>query len=212
MALFWLIIFAVIVSIVAVVVKKENDEEQAQQAATKPEPIKDDPLVVAQRLLALTEAATQAKESGHDDVYQAIMANTYDGPLPERRTDGGWTSIFDDLRILSIAGINHRQNIVRYKGRNTVALVPEPSNEFDPDAIKVVAEDGHHLGYIHRDQTDMVRSWARDKFPFYCVAMITEHDDELNEHHFYTGYIYIKKTKDEKTNVGDGERLDTHRL
>ncbi len=209
MALFWLIIFAVIVAMVAVVLKKENDEEQAQQ---EPEKTDEDVLANAQRLLALTEAATQAKECGRDDVYQAIMANKYDGPLPERRADGGWTSIFDDLRILSVAGINHRQNIVRYKGRNTVALVPEPSNEFDPDAIKVIAEDGHHLGYIHRDQTDMVRSWARDKFPFYCVAMIQEHDDEIDEHHFYTGYIYIKKTKDEKTIVGDGERLDTHRM
>jgi hypothetical protein len=150
-------------------------------------------LANAQRLLALTEAATQAKESGHDDVYQAVMANTYDGPLPERRSDGAWTSIFDDMRILSIAGINHRKNINLYKGRNTVALVPEPSNEFDPNAIKVIAEDGHHLGYIHQHQTDMVRSWARDQFPFYCVAMIKEHEDEMDKYHFYTGYIYFKK-------------------
>ena len=211
--LYFCVIAIIIVTIVVMVCNKQaEDERQQQQQVQNPKPVKDDPLVVAQRLLALTEAATQAKESGHDDAYQTIMANTYDGPLPERRADGGWTSIFDDLRILSIAGINHRQNIVRYKGRNTVALVPEPSNEFDPDAIKVVAEDGHHLGYIHRDQTGMVRSWARDKFPFYCVAMIQEHEDEIDEHHFYTGYIYIKKTKDEKTNVGDGERLDTHRL
>ena len=211
--LYFCVIAIIIVTIVVMVCNKQaEDERQQQQQVQNPKPVKDDPLVVAQRLLALTEAATQAKESGHDDVYQTIMANTYDGPLPERRADGGWTSIFDDLRILSIAGINHRQNIVRYKGRNTVALVPEPSNEFDPDAIKVVAEDGHHLGYIHRDQTGMVRSWARDKFPFYCVAMIQEHDGEIDEHHFYTGYIYIKKTKDEKTDDGDGERLDTHRL
>lgn len=211
--LYFCVIAIIIVTIVVMVCNKQaEDERQQQQQVQNPKPVKDDPLVVAQRLLALTEAATQAKESGHDDVYQAIMANTYDGQLPERRADGGWTSIFDDLRILSIAGINHRQNIVRYKGRNTVALVPEPSNEFDPDAIKVIAEDGHHLGYIHRDQTDMVRSWARDKFPFYCVAMIQEHEDEIDEHHFYTGYIYLIKTKNEKTDDGDGERLDTHRM
>ena len=189
MALFWLIIIIVILWMIVKVVTSDTTPEQQQE----PKKSDEDVLADANRLLALTEAATQAKESGHDDVYQAIMANTYDGPLPERRTDGGWTSIFDDLRILSIAGINHRQNIVRYKGRNTVALVPEPSNEFDPDAIKVVAEDGHHLGYIHRDQTGMVRSWARDKFPFYCVAMIQQHDDEADGHRFCTGYLYIKK-------------------
>ena len=84
MVLFWLI-FAVIVAIVAVVSKKENDEEQAQQEPKKSD---EDVLANAQRLLALTEAATQAKESGHDDVYQAIMSNTYDGHLPERRAEG----------------------------------------------------------------------------------------------------------------------------
>ena len=189
MALFWLIIIIVILWMIVKVVTSDTTPEQQQESKKSDE----DVLANAKRLLALTEAATQAKESGRDDVYQAIMANTYDGPVPERRADGGWTSIFDDLRILSIAGINHRQNIVRYKGRNTVALVPEPSNEFDPDAIKVIAEDGHHLGYIHRDQTGMVRSWARDKFPFYCVAMIQEHEDEADGPRFCTGYLYIKK-------------------
>ena len=208
MALFWLIIIIVILWMVVKVVTSDTTPEQQQE----PEKSDEDVLANAQRLLALTEAATQAKESGHDDVYQAVMANTYDGPLPERRADGAWTSIFDDMRILSIAGINHRKNINLYKGRNTVALVPEPSNEFDPNAIKVIAEDGHHLGYIHQHQTDMVRSWARDQFPFYCVAMIKEHEDEMDKHHFYTGYIYFKKTKDEKTDYGDGERLDTHRV
>ena len=78
------------------------------------------------------------------------------------------------------------------------ALVPEPSNEFDPNAIKVVAEDGHHLGYIHRDQTDMVRSWVHNHFPHYCVAMVLEHDDEDDGHRFFTGYLYILKGKQPK--------------
>ena len=191
MELLWFCVIVIILVVVIVMFYTDGDHQQQQQAES--DKSDEDVLANANRLLALTEAATQAKESGREDVYQAIIANTYDGPLPERRTDGGWTSIFDDLRILSIAGINHRQNIVRYKGRNTVALVPEPSNEFDPDAIKVVAEDGHHLGYIHRDQTGLVRSWARDKFPFYCVAMIQEHEDEADGHRFCTGYLYVKK-------------------
>ena len=151
-----------------------------------------EPVLDVEEECALIEAMIQAREAGHDDVHKQIEEGTYTGPLPERRSDGAWTSIFDDLRILSIAGINHRSNIVRYKGRNMIALVPEPTNEFDPDAIKVVAEDGHHLGYIRRDQTQMVRSWARDKFPFYCVGMILEHDDEDDGHRFFTGYLYIK--------------------
>ena len=156
----------------------------------------DEPDISAQleKECARIEALIQAAEAGHDDVHQQIEDGTYKGPWPERRNDGAWTSIFDDLRILSIAGINHRQAISHYKGRNTVALVPEPKNEFDPNAIKVIAEDGHHLGYIHRDQTDMVRSWAHDKFPHYCICMIQEHDDEDDGHRFYTGYLYFVRT------------------
>ena len=177
--------------------------------------LNDKPVIDVEKECARIEALIQTSESGHDDVHQQIEDGTYTGPWPERRSDGAWTSIFDDLRILSIAGINHRQGIVRYKGRNMAALVPEPSNEFDPNAIKVVAEDGHHLGYIHRDQTDMVRSWAHDHFPHYCVAMVLEHDDEDDGHRFYTGYIYFIKTKlqnEKLSNVGDGGGLDTHRL
>ena len=177
--------------------------------------LNDKPVIDVEKECARIEALIQAREAGHDDVHQQIEDETYTGPWPERRSDGAWTSIFDDMRILSIAGINHRQGIVRYKGRNMAALVPEPSNEFDPNAIKVVAEDGHHLGYIHRDQTEMVRSWAHDHFPHYCVAMVLEHDDEDDGHRFYTGYIYFIKTKlqnEKVSNVGDGGGLDTHRL
>ena len=82
---------------------------------------------------------------------------------------------------------------MRYTGRNTVALVPEPKNEFDPQAIKVVAEDGHHLGYVHRHQTDMVRSWAAGVFPMYCTCRIEQHEDDGDGHRFYTGFIYLLK-------------------
>lgn len=177
--------------------------------------LNDKPVIDVEKECARIEALIQASESGHDDVHQQIEDGSYTGPWPERRSDGAWTSIFDDLRILSIAGINHRQGIVRYKGRNMAALVPDPSNEFDPNAIKVVAEDGHHLGYIHRDQTDMVRSWAHNQFPHYCVAMVLEHDDEEDGHRFYTGYIYFIKTKfqnEKVSNVGDGGGLNTRQL
>ena len=144
---------------------------------------------------ARIEAMIQADETNRPEVHQQILDGTYTGPLPERRGDGGWTSIFDDLRILSIAGINHRQGIVRYTGRNTVALVPEPQNEFDANAIKVLAEDGHHLGYIRRDQTEMVRAWARDEFPMYCTCRIEEREDDDDGHRFYVGFLYVKLKK-----------------
>lgn len=142
---------------------------------------------------ARIEAFVQAGIVGDQNTVDSINAGTYDGPLPEKRDDGGWLSIYDNLRILKIAGINHRQGISRYVGRVECALVPEPDNEFDSDAIKVVAEDSHHLGYIPSNQTDFVRSMARDQFPYRCTAFIRDAEDEDDSHQFFVGHVYIKK-------------------
>lgn len=166
-------------------------------------------------LSATLELLRQATIMEDAETIGDINNNTYDGKLPERRSDGGWLSVYDDLRILGIAGINHRQRIGSYLGRVDVALVPEPTNEFDPCAIKVVAEDGHHLGYVHYDHTPMVRAWAKDHFPKLAVAFIEEKEDETDGHKFFVGYIYLIKTKlqnEKVSNVGDGGGLDTHRL
>ena len=163
-------------------------------------------------LSATLELLRQATLMEDAETIKAINDGTYDGKLPERRSDGGWLSVYDDLRILGIAGINHRQRIGSYLGRVDVALVPEPGNDFDPCAIKVVAEDGHHLGYVHYDQTPMVRAWAKDHFPKLAVAFIEQKTDEVDGYSFYVGYFYLIKTKNEKTYVGDGECLDSRRL
>ena len=139
------------------------------------------------------EAFIQAGIVGDQLTVDAINHNNYRGPLPERRSDGGWLSIYDNLRIMKIAGINHRQGINHYVGRVECMLVPEPDNDYDPDAIKVVSEDGHHLGYIPSGQTDFVSSLSGDEFPYRCTAFIQENEDEDDGHKFFTGFVYIKR-------------------
>ena len=139
------------------------------------------------------QAFIQAGIVGDTLTVSAIESGTYTGPLPERRADGGWLSIYDNLRILKIAGINHRQGISRYVGRVECVLVPEPDNEYDPDAIKIVAEDRHHLGYIPSGQTDLVCSLTANEFPYRCTAFIEECDDEDDGHKFFVGFVYIKR-------------------
>ena len=92
-----------------------RDKREAKVSHDLYEPSDEEVLRQANENMAKIAAAIQAQEVGRDDVYRAIMANTYDGQLPERRHDGAWTSIFNNLRILLIAGINHRLNINRYK-------------------------------------------------------------------------------------------------
>ena len=139
------------------------------------------------------QALIQADLVGDHLTETSINAGTYTGPLPERRADGGWLSIYDNLRILKIAGINHRQGISRYLGRVECALVPEPDNEYDPDAIKIVAEDRHHLGYIPSGQTDLVCSLTANEFPYRCTAFIEEREDEDDGHKFFIGFVYIRR-------------------
>ena len=172
--------------------KEEKSYEERQRDLARK--IAGDPAVkIAGDFLARMEAIKQADIVGNETIKDAILSETYTGPLPEPRSDGGWLSIFDNLRILKIAGINHRQGISRYVGRVACALVPEPENEYDPDAIKIVAEDRHHLGYIPSGQTDFVCSMTANEFPYRCTAFIEAHEDEIDGHKFFTGYVYIKR-------------------
>ena len=166
------------------IAKAESEKRDAEH---------DDLLAKARQLMRQGEALIQAELAGKDTIRDAILSNSYSGPLPERRDDGGWLSVFENLRILKIAGINHREGIDRYVGRVDCALVPEPDNEFDPEAIKIVADDRHHLGYIPADQTAFVRSLTAEEFPYKATAFIEEKEDEVDGHRFFVGYVYIKR-------------------
>ena len=166
------------------IAKAESEKRDAEH---------DDLLAKARQLMRQGEALIQAELAGKDTIRDAILSNSYSGPWPERRDDGGWLSVFDNLRILKIAGINRREGIDRYVGRVDCALVPEPDNEFDPEAIKVVADDRHHLGYIPADQTAFVRSLTAEEFPYKATAFIEEKEDEVDGHRFFVGYVYIKR-------------------
>ena len=196
-----MVLFLGIVGIVVIIIlfvmmneKTQTHEETQRELAAKltgetiPDLIEE-----AELMTRKCQALIQADIVGDIKTINAINDNSYNGPLPEKRSDGGFLSIYDNLRILKIAGINHRQGINRYIGRVECALVPEPQNEYDPNAIKVVASDRHHLGYIPSDMTDFVRSMAGEEFPMRCTCFIDEVEDEFDGHKFYVGYVYIKQ-------------------
>ena len=192
-----LILFVIIALIVvsifyyAVNHKEKTDTQSANDMVLD---LEEETRLMAEKIQVMIQAGIV----GDDATVKAINDGTYDGPWPMKRADGGYLSLYDTLRILKVAGINHRQNIDRYTGRLDVALVPEPTNQFDPNAIKIVAEDGHHLGYIEANQTDFVRSLALDTFPYRCTCFIDEHEDEFDGHTFYIGFVYIKQNMEIK--------------
>ena len=190
--LFFIIMFIAIVVMIAQVSRQAQSHEDTQRELAQK--LTNDELISELEKKKLNaEVMIQSMIVGDTDTYNAVLNNTYRGPWPEPRADGGYLSLYDNLRILKIAGINYRTGINRYLGRVMCALVPEPDNEYDPEAVKIVAEDRHHLGYILSEQTDFVRSMAGGEFPYRCEAHIYESEDEEDGHKFFYGFVYIKK-------------------
>ena len=190
--LFFIIMFIAIVVMIAQVSRQAQSHEDTQRELAQK--LTNDELISELEKKKLNaEVMIQSMIVGDTDTYNAVLNNTYRGPWPEPRADGGYLSLYDNLRILKIAGINYRTGINRYLGRVMCALVPEPDNEYDPEAVKIVAEDRHHLGYIPSEQTDFVRSMAGGEFPYRCEAHIYESEDEEDGHKFFYGFVYIKK-------------------
>lgn len=81
-----------------------------------------------------------------------------------------WPKNHDQFDILefNIAGMSHRDNIDDYIGEFIGTLEAEPSNPYDSNAIKVLAADGHHVGYVPAAMTAEVRKEADLPCPCYC--------------------------------------------
>jgi hypothetical protein len=185
----------------SVQLRKEQEERERAEAERKQRE-QDELIAKARRLAALAEVMKQAKMMGDTATYDAAMKLTYDGNLPEQREDGAWTSIYDDLRILKIAGMNYRGDLSAYVGQFNGVLVPEPTNVYDPFAIMVKVEDGKHVGYIKEDQTGMVRTWVGAEQlgfdeptifkPYRVDGFINEREDE-DGRKYYDGCVYVRK-------------------
>ena len=76
---------------------------------------------------------------------------------------------FDMVRF-NIAGIEYRDNIDEYLGESVGVLEAEPTNPYDPNAIKILAHDGNHVGYVPKDMTAEVRKVAN--LPCSCFFYI----------------------------------------
>lgn len=48
----------------------------------------------------------------------------------------------------NIAGMSYRDDIINHLGEFQRTLEAEPTNPYDKNAIKVLAPDGHHVGYV----------------------------------------------------------------
>ena len=144
----------------------------------------------------LAEVKRQAEEHNDQDTIQAVINNTYNGPIPELKPDGSYTSIYVTYLRYKIAGINHRKRIRDYVGKCKGYIQPEPKNKYDPNAIAIYAEDGHHLGYIPQAETQEVRDLGLP-FPIEVYCEIEEDYDYDDSRRFFVGNILIEQPEKE---------------
>jgi hypothetical protein len=169
-----------------------------------------------QKQLQFDELQRRAEASGDTATLEAIRLGTYNGPLPQLKEgeptlamshpdapvqklkyfcikDKGYhvtvwpnnVSQFDIVEF-NIAGMSHRDNIDDYIGEFKGTLEAEPNNSYDHNAIKVLAPDGHHLGYVPADMTDEIRD--NTTLPCACFCYIGENDET------YFSDCYIHRT------------------
>lgn len=91
-----------------------------------------------------------------------------------------------DIVEFRIAGISHRENINNYLGECIGKLEAESTNTYDPNAIKVLARDGHHVGYVPKDFTSEVRKAVT--LPCTCYIYIG-----INDNKYYSDCYVIRK-------------------
>lgn len=74
----------------------------------------------------------------------------------------------------NIAGITYGEHVNEHLGEFIANLVPEPTNPYDPDAVKIVTANGHRIGYVPCDTTSVIRDFA--SLPCLCYCYIGQHD------------------------------------
>ena len=195
----------VIIGIIAVVIvfvvmnsKFSKKEETLPPPSVTPTPASKEPsdeelIANAKKLAAIGEALQQAKAQGDEKTVQEILNMTYTGPLPEKKEDGSYTKIYKNYLRFKIAGINHREGIGDYEGKFIGEVIPEPTNQFDPNALKIVHQDGKHLGYVPAEDTQQLREWVKNIFPFKCYGEIFQDEDYDEDRKFYWGEVMVEE-------------------
>ena len=198
MAFFIFIAIVCVCAFIAYDLTKKREREEFFEELERKKNEERDALANAKRLIGLMEVKRQAELVGRQDVVDAVLNGTYDGKLPEELGYGTPVSMFDGLEVMKIAGINYRGNLKAYVGDFKGVLIPEPKNEYDPNAIMVKCEDGKHLGYVPEDLTSKVRDAIGKDFERWKVTgKISECEDvdDLDEsgkpRKFFSGYIYF---------------------
>jgi hypothetical protein len=99
-----------------------------------------------------------------------------------------------------LAGVNHRQGALRRLPKTTrAALVREPQNSHDPNAIAVYVK-GRHVGYVPRDDAQWISSvMDRGEWTYVCPHMRVAWWDEGG---IYTAFLVLERRRPNPDLIG----------
>lgn len=164
-------VFIIIILAAAFILYKSMKKKEKEPAATNQQPMHFD---------LLDDNGDPIKES-KPQVKVVIGGRNSDAPVQELQyfciKDKGYhVSVWPkdqgqfDIIEFPIAGMSHRDNIDDYLGEFKGTLEAEPTNPYDTNAIKVLAPDGHHVGYVPKDITAEIRN--ETNLPCSCFCYI----------------------------------------
>ena len=177
-----IIIAVIIIVVVAIRIGRQDKTTPSEQSQDKQQR-------GWQYMYLIGEVKRQAEERGDADTLQQAIDLTYNGTMPHVKPDNTFTSIYNPVWDFNIAGINFRKGIKKYVGPFFGYLQPEPTNEYDPDAIAIYHSDGHHLGYIPADFTQDIRDQEL-QFPITIWGCIEEDHD--GSRRFFRGTVWME--------------------
>ena len=130
-----------------------------------------------------------------DDVPHLKLGDGSDTPVQELHyfciKDKGYNvtvwpkdQYIGDFVEFNIAGITHGEHVSEHLGEFIANLIPEPTNPYDANAIKIVTGNGHRVGYVPKDMIDEVRAFTQ--LPCKCYCYIGTNDG------IYFSDCYIK--------------------
>ena len=97
---------------------------------------------------------------------------------------------------IPVSGVSFRQEVVRrLREGEKVLMVPDPNNEYDSNAIKMVNLAGQMFGFVPKGLTDKLRAHGEGKWGGIVEAVLSGHD---------TWGVRVHVThKDVETSIGD---------
>lgn len=196
MSLLILFIVAICLLVFAVKFLRRNKEESAKYQRTET-PTHFDLLDENGEEINSSDDSVQPSEALH--IHVVIGSDDdKDAPIQELRyfcvkdkgynvsvwpKDQGFRGI--DYIEFQIAGITHGECIDDHLGEFVATLTPDPTNPYDANAIKIMTDNGHRVGFVPRDTTDAIRNFTT--LPCFCYCYIG------NNNGIYFSDCYITK-------------------